>query len=29
MDTVPNFTESNIRQAQQELRKKGFDPGPI
>ena len=29
MDTVPNLTESNIRQVQQELRRKGFDPGPI
>ena len=29
MDTVPDLTESNIRQVQQELRKKGFDPGPI
>jgi hypothetical protein len=28
MDTVPNLNESNIRQVQQELRKKGFDPGP-
>jgi Domain of unknown function (DUF4399)/Putative peptidoglycan binding domain len=29
MDTVPNLTENNIRQVQQELRRKGFDPGPI
>ncbi len=29
MDTVPNLNENNIRQAQQELLKKGFDPGPI
>ncbi len=29
MDTVPNLNENNIRQVQQELLKKGFDPGPI
>jgi Domain of unknown function (DUF4399)/Putative peptidoglycan binding domain len=29
MDTLPNLNENNIRQVQQELRKKGFDPGPI
>jgi hypothetical protein len=29
MDTVPNLNENNIRQVQQELRRKGFDPGPI
>src|SRR6185437_5257518 len=29
MDTVPNLNENNIRQVQQELRKRGFDPGPI
>jgi len=29
MDTMPNLNETNIRQVQQELRKKGFDPGPI
>jgi hypothetical protein len=29
MDTVPNLTESNIRQIQQELRRKGFDPGRV
>jgi hypothetical protein len=29
MDTVPNLTESNIRQVQQELRRKGIDPGPL
>jgi hypothetical protein len=27
MDTVPNLNENNIRQVQQELLKKGFDPG--
>jgi hypothetical protein len=29
MDTVPNLNENNIRQVQQELRRRGFDPGPI
>src|SRR3954447_5983546 len=29
MDTVPNLNENNVRQVQQELRRKGFDPGPI
>jgi peptidoglycan hydrolase-like protein with peptidoglycan-binding domain len=29
MNTVPNLNENNIRQVQQELRKKGLDPGPI
>jgi hypothetical protein len=29
MDTVPDLSENNIRQIQQELRRKGFDPGPI
>jgi hypothetical protein len=28
MDTIPNLNENNIRQVQQELRKRGFDPGP-
>ena len=29
MDTMPNLNESNIRLVQQQLRKKGVDPGPI
>ena len=29
MDAVPNLSEENIRQVQEALRKKGFDPGPV
>ena len=29
MDAVPTLTENNIRQVQEALRKKGFDPGPL
>jgi len=29
MDAVPNLTAAGIREVQQTLAKKGFDPGPI
>jgi peptidoglycan hydrolase-like protein with peptidoglycan-binding domain len=29
MDAVPNLTPDGVRQVQQALQKKGFDPGPL
>ena len=29
MDALPNLSEENIRQVQEALSKRGFDPGPV
>jgi len=29
MDAAPNLSQDNIRQVQQALQRKGFDPGPV